>query len=346
MHDRIAPADAAARFGWYRPPAARAAAAAVVLLGCAGQTAAQVDPEALRTQLRAELQQGTFAHYIAGVVNLTERPDVASARYRVDGDERTDVSTFKLPIEFDVLDLGHDRALFVEGAAGYLRTETRVADIVGGGAPALATQVDARVEAVSALAGVGLRLPLLPGLSVEPIAGVGGAYIDSRARYAGPGAPTIAPVLDGIAFNWNATTVNATASLRLSYELDLGRDHALQLASRYSYTRTWTVESTDVAQNADVGTHLLAQRAELSGPTGLELMDESLRWRTTVGHYWLPDDGGTALGFRDYFELGAGLEADVTAFGLPIDKLRVGGAYFIGERLEGWSVGIGVSLAW
>ena len=190
-----------------------------------------------------------------------------------------------------------------------------------------------------------MRIPLAEGLSFSPILDAGFANVDSVADYSGPGATTIGPALNGIAFNWFATLFNASANARLTYERDLGDDFDLELHSRYTHSHSWTIDSTDSAQHFNVASDIVVTRGDLIGPTGLDVFEAPLRWRVFAAHNWFPGDTGDALGFRYYNEFGVALESEVSPLGLPIDLVRISGSYFRSPDVAGWSVGLGFSLS-
>ena len=302
---------------------------------------AQIDRDAFRERLRQELRGG-LAHYASAVIGLTSIPDLAAARYDVDSGEGAEVDTIKLPFEFDLHALEAGGALFFEGSLGYLRAKTVIDDIVG--TPSLATRVDARTEVWDATVGLGLRLAIAEGLSLSPIVDVGVSRIESNARYSGPGAALVRSLLDGIAFNWSATSLDVAVGLRADYKVRIEPGLEIELSTRWSHEHSFALKSTDEAQDFDVTSHFVTSKAQLAGPTGWEPFEEPLRWKAHLAHNWLPGDSGEALGFRYYWDLGLGLEWGIGELGLPVDSMRLTVSRFVGPDLEGWSFGVGFSL--
>ncbi len=303
---------------------------------------AQTLPE-LRDQLRDGLRFG-IGRFSGAVISLNEVPDLATARFEIDQDDGSslELTTFKVPLEFDLVEFGPCDTLFLETGLGYLEADFSTVEfpnaMIG---PSFASS---EISVFSGEAGIGVRQQITDDLSISPIVGLGWSRIESEATYSGPDAATVQQIFDGIVFNWTAKTIDYSAGLRAEYDHHFHNELRIQASSRFVHEHSRTYQSTDVAQDFDVDSNVLPSRAVLSGPTGWEPGDSAVRWLAIGGHTWLPGSTGSALGFHYYSELGAGFEWGAESLGLPIDTVRLTGSYFIGPDVDGWSFGLGVSL--
>jgi hypothetical protein len=61
-------------------------------------------------------------------------------------------------------------------------------------------------------------------------------------------------------------------------------------------------------------------------------------------HSWFTADQTKVLGFEQLSKLGVGLELDVGARDISVERIRLVGRYVFGDNIAGWSLGFGISF--
>ena len=113
---------------------------------------------------------------------------------------------------------------------------------------------------------------------------------------------------------------------------------------RYDLFQSETLHSTDIAQDVSTDSQRLTARLDFTGPTGWEVFESPLGWRTGLGYRRFLGDTGDAIGFDDFIEVGAGLELNVLDRVPLASQFSLSGSLIYGENITGWSLGFGVSF--
>lgn len=314
----------------------RVVVGSMVTLACVTGLRAQTLDE-LRDQVRASTRQAHMNAFLAGFVDQAENLELSSGRLDVDGEGGMELTTINLPVQRDLplADLGTE--LHIEGSLSWFSARVRHEDIWSGAVPGGETSLRTRWQGGSAYLGVGPRLALANQLHLSPLLSGALAYTENVAYYGGPGAAGSATLLDGILFNWHSTSAAIGGALRLDHELPVGDSHRLSSLARYDLRRFQGFHATDSAQEEPETLHRLLLRTALAGPTGATLLERPLDWNAHVAWSRFLGENDDALGFRDYFEIGAGVAMPVTVGGTTL--LTLSGAVMIGEDVSGWSFG-------
>ncbi|WP_428389734.1 hypothetical protein [Mucisphaera sp.] len=295
----------------------------------------------LRRQLSEDLRQIQFVKSLNTLILVSDELELSGVNLDIDGDPDTDLRGFSIP--FSRSFFTNDEAsigVHLEGAIGYATARQQIADIYDGVAPAFATSVDTEWSSFGTIFGAGPTFRLAPGLRLTFIGNVSLGRFENRTDYGGPGRAFSAALADGIAFNWDAVSAGYGGATRIDYQIELAPDYLLETRARYDLRYNHTFSGDDPAQEASERAQILTLRADLSGPTGLELFGQPLRWKATAGYRNFVE--GTLFGVSNYVQLGGGFEIPGV---LPFDTgLNLQAAYITGDSVEGYSLGAGLSF--
>lgn len=321
----------------------RAIARAGFALAAVGVLRAQTIDD-LRAQVRDSVGVARQAAFLAGVIDLSESPQLAAGSLRITPGTDLDVDTWKLPWMDRFAIAGTPTEVRVEAGVGYVVGRSSVADLWSGSLQGGETEVHTRWEGLSGYVGAGPSFELAPDLRLSPILDLSLAYLENHARYGGPGASFTASVFDGILFNWHATSYAVGAAGVLEHEARLAADTSLSSLVRYDVRWFDGIHSTDPAQDIEDDLQRVTLRTEFAAPTGLRLWDGPLHWNAHLGYARFLGLPTSVLGFLDYFEIGAGLETAMPVGGTPFRTMRLSGAVLVGEDVYGWSLGVSVAF--
>ena len=276
------------------------------------------------------------------MVDMTNEQELAASSYWIDDQQHTRILVFGIPYALEQPLAGSPSLKFrIEGSLGYMEATGAIEDAFEGALPGFELGYDARWTAWSALAGAGIVVPVVDGLTVTPLLSLSTSYVRSEASYSGGGAPILGQALDGILFNWSATTVGVGAALRARYQGRIADDIDYEVLTRYDSRLLETVHSTDAAQDFDEITRYLTTRLTVAGPTGLTLGAYPLDWTTHVGYRRFFSDTAEALGFRDFGEVGGTLE--LTGLAWP-SGVTLFASILRGAEVSGWTAGLSLTL--
>ena len=322
-----------------------------LLLATAVPTLAQATFDQVRDELRQSFRETGYASYLATFIHLGVRDELgAASEIRLDDGLRSRYAMirFGAPSELVAFEGGH--RLGLEWELGQLSYTAGQDDIFEGSAPSIATSWRQELTSWSGRLGLWYRHELGEGFYVRPsLAGAGG-YIESKARYGGPGAPTVGPLLDGLIFNWDSRFVGASAEIGFGFErswTSAQAEDGWRFHARTSYQRAWlhSFDATDELQEFDEQVQSVVTTFEQRGPFGIAVWNAPLYWQLFLHNAWFPGSTGDQLGFSWFNEWGAGIELDIESWGLPLGALSFSGSYFQGSDLDGFSIGFGVSLS-
>ncbi|MCB9914952.1 MAG: hypothetical protein H6828_07355 [Planctomycetes bacterium] len=317
-------------------------AALVAALALAPDAGAQ-DLEALRELLRDQLESSHFAGGLLTLVMFSNEFAVTGAQYSIEDGYATELRTLILPWHTTLRPGGADApGLYLEGVAGRITAWQHVDDVWAGDLPGAETEVGTRWRSDSVLAGVGVELPLGEELTLTPIVHLGISHYENDTQYLGPGAATTAALLDGLAFNWDGYAWTRGLAARVDWGRPVGDALELDVVGRYDLRWADSFHESDRAQAFSVRGQTASLHGELSGPTGLRVLDGALGWRATLAERsQLEDD---LFGNRHLVMIGGALELDGTgAWSVPGTAV-LSGAWITGPDLEGWSLGLSWSF--
>ena len=295
--------------------------------------------EDARERLSDQLRSIEFAESLTGLVDLSDSMALNGGRFSLDDGLDTKIRALVFPFRAVLTGpAGLRPGLYVEGAVGYARATQRVDDIFQGILPGFETSVESTTSTWGGLAGIGARFRLRDGLTFTPALDFGAAHLQNRSELDGPLAEELAALLDGIAFNWDATVGLVALATQVDWTRTLGDDYEVRLQARHDTRRVFVVESDDRAQDFNSVHHLATLRADLEGPTPFQFFGLPVGWQTTAGyqHFF-----GLELFDGDgYGTLGAGLRLH-TGKALPLKALIIQSSIQRGRNVTGFRVGVG-----
>jgi hypothetical protein len=97
------------------------------------------------------------------------------------------------------------------------------------------------------------------------------------------------------------------------------------------------VKGSALAQNLNLWSRWRA-------PTGLRALDRPVRYVLEFTYSFFFGDQEDVLGFNHLCSVGAGLELDTGRYLYLAQRIRLIGRYRFGEKVTGWSFGLGISF--
>lgn len=313
---------------------------AVSFLLATGASAQTIDD--IRDSLSNALEDTHFAKGLVGLVLASDELELSGGLLSVesgDSEDDTDIRTFSLPFQRTIDIHKSGPRLYLEGAVGYSNAEQSASDIYDGADPMIETSIKTNWITYGALAGVGLEFDLGEEVTIAPIVNLGIARLENETDYGGPGAAVSAAVLDGIAFNWDAVALSVGTALRAEWDHTISEGYELSIIGRYDLRWTDTIETDDDAQDFSTRSQIATLRGDVTGPTGMQLFERDLNWRTLLGFRHFVE--GDLFEIKDYVTIGGALEMPHTVLDSTVS---VNAALIVGEDLIGYSVGVGVSF--
>ena len=293
----------------------------------------------LQEEIRESLGNTEFASYFAVLGLAASEYELSGGSLEVDG---TRLNRFALPYRRRWLEDDDRLGFYAEGVLGFARAKESAEDIYSGAVPGFETSVEADWTTAGGLVGIGPIVRPAPDLTATWVASVGLAHLESRARYAGPGAAVTQALLDGIGFNWEAWAGTVGSAARLDWTRQLSSALQAEAVLRYDLRWSRTLETDDPAQDFASRLQVLTLRGDLFGPTRWRCYGRTVDWRCYAG--WQRFTEGSLLGETQIFELGAGLELGLPAAIPWLREAVLNGALLLGEELSGWSLGVSFGL--
>lgn len=195
-------------------------------------------------------------------------------------------------------------------------------------------------RAVSAYFGVGWALPMGDRWRAVPGCGLGLSYLENASDYNAVAEVDVAPRTEGVLFNWSAYTALIDASLTIERPRDPDV-LSLGLHARYEWTGTNVFGATSSFQEGGDHSRFLLFRSEVGGPTPWVFHDRPVSWEVFGAWLGMYDIQRESLGFDQFFEVGAALDARV----LPeFPSIHLSGSFIGGPDVRGWSAGLSLAF--
>jgi hypothetical protein len=190
----------------------------------------------------------------------------------------------------------------------------------------------------------GYDIPLGEHLSFLPVLSVGYGSLENNARYSGPLSEQILqPALSGLVFDWDTSAITYGASLGIDYRREFGGFDIEVLSSvSHHYIESINAPNEFVDFRSRVSAFDLAVNS--IHPTPWKMFDNPLSIVGIFGNTRIFGPERDALGFDSFFELGAGIDLDVSARGWKLKSLRFGAKAIFGPDVDGWGLIIGYGL--
>ncbi len=319
----------------------------------------------LLEELRDEFREEGFDSFYQSLGVFGVTPGFSNASYKADGDTIKSIKipyrrTFKEatlclakaqsddPSDYVVTSL--ERSLdpdkntvcakpYGELALSYLRADAEIEEFD----PELesSTGIDIDVEAVSALAGIGLSIPLYDGTVLRPILLGGYSHITDRTTFKGEDGPLLDLLTNRIAFNVDVNNILIGGAVELQYDQRFANDTDLRIQIRYNHLASHGFRASDESLETTNSFGLATANMESSIPTGSTLFSRDLRVVGSIGGAYLPwDQAGNAIDINYLGEIGGGIELRDDTLVTGIEGFRIRVLKVVGDSIDGWKFGL------
>ena len=320
--------------------ALRALTTAYVLLATLLANAQAVDDELIariREQTLENLDaEGLGAGY-AAMLSFAVSPDISAATFYPDAPDGIDdvtLKVYRVPLRHVFDRDGQGPRPFVQGLFAYQYYDAR---FILSAEEAIGAEWRTYGGALTG----GVELPVSERLTVLTGVTAGIGRMRSDADYSGSlGQTVLRPVLEGIAFDWDADARLFGASLGFDYLRPLsGFDLEIRGSATHHYIETYNSSSAFV----EFTSHVTALDVDVNSvhPTAMSLGESPLSLVLLAGGTKVVGPNREALGFDSFFELGAAFEADISTRGWRVRTLRLGAKGIVGNDVRGWSLVFG-----
>jgi len=304
------------------------------------QTATDELIDQLRRDALENLNPDSLGAGYAAMLSLAVSPDISAATFYPDpgaGIDDTRLKVFKLPIRHVFNREGEGVRPFVQGLFAYQTLDAEFNVLID-------ESIRSDWRTVGGALSAGVEIPLREQLSLLTAVTFGIGRLQNEAVYNGAIAENfIQPALAGLAFDWEARAHVYGASIAADYRRKIG-NFDLEVHGSLTHHEVKTYDSSNEFIAFDTGTTTLDIDVNSVHPTSLKLADAPLSLVLLVGNTTFLGPNRDALDFDSFFELGAAIEADVSARGWRIKTLRFGAKAIVGENVTGWSLVVGHSF--
>lgn len=318
-------------------PWALLAAISVSAAGWPLPATAQDDIDAIREQLKADLDGVQVGAGYAAIVDFAVSRDISAATFypdEVEGVSDPKLASIKVPFRFM---LGDDEATTRPFLQGHFAYQTLDADFD----ILLDEQIRSEWKTYGGSISTGLEIVLNDTMKLIPAVSIGYGRIENRADYTGPiGEEFLQPIFTNLLYDWDSNAVMYGGSLGFDHRRNYGPFDVEVLANLTHHRLENTSASTEFAE---VDGHVTAFDLELNAvyPTSWTLGGYPL---AVVGLFGMTNIFGPdrdALGFDHFFETGLGLQSDLSSKGWKMTSLRLGLKAIYGPDVTGWGLIIG-----
>lgn len=297
---------------------------------------AQTELEDARDLLRNELRNSDVGAGYAQMLNFFVDPSISASK--LESDDGTDYDVLKIPLQYTVPINDGRWQLAVRGTLSHARAENAFNIFEG-------EIIDGTWSADSGQLGVGLIVPAGDRLSWIVAGQFGISRLENDADYnGGLSELIIAPVADGVLFNWDTNARVTSLTGGLDYSDRLWGRYDLGVITRYTYSHIESYsESRDMVPfSAETGT--LSAKVELRQPFGSALGERPLFGVAHIGATAFTGPNRKALGFGHFYEIGYSVGVDVSERNRFFRAFSLGYQLNLGSDIDGYSVLIGWDL--
>ena len=315
---------------WSTSPAAVAYCVMAALIAPSLPAHAQDLRGITRAQVTNDLENSNIGAGYAQMLNFFSDPSI-SASY-LEADDGTEYDVFKLPLQYEVPINDRGWQLALRGTLSHATAENTFSIIEG-------ERIEGSWEASSGQLGAGLIVPFTEELSWFVAGQLGVSRLKNEADYRGPISKDIlAPLVDGILFNWDTNATIAGVSGGLDYRQRFADTYNLDLTARYTYSQIDSYsESRDLASfSEDTGT--VSITADLDHPWNMALGNLPLFGTVHAGGTAFTGPNRDTLGFSHFYLLGYSIGIKVGETNRYFDSFSVGAHANFGSDVEGYSL--------
>ena len=168
---------------------------------------------------------------------------------------------------------------------------------------------------------------------------MGISRLESEADYNGPlGEVFIAPIVDGILFNWDTNASIAGITSGLDWKTPVGEASELEVWGRYthSYLSSYSESSDFPSFSEDTGT--VSVSADFTHPWHTALGNTPLFGTAHLGVTAFTGQSRDALGFTHLYLAGYSVDFDISESNRFFNSFSVGAHVNLGNEVDGYSL--------
>ena len=318
-------------------PLALSAVMAVATTPLFAQNSIEDAINAAREQVKDDLRNSNIGAGYAQMLNFFVDPSISASRLDADSEDGTRYDVYKLPLQYAFPANDGEWQLVVRGTLSHASAENKFSLIEG-------EVIDGTWEADSALIGVGALVPAGENLSWFVGGQFGISRLENEADYRGELSEFLAPILDGILFNWDTNARISSLTGGLDYHTRFADQYEVTLNGRYTYSHIASYSESRDLQSFSEDTGTLAASADIEHPWGTSLGDVPLFGVARLGATAFTGPSRKALGFSHFYSIGYSVGLDVAERSRYFEDFTLGAQYNFGKDVDGFSLVFGWQL--
>lgn len=319
-------------------------ASVIVLLSSSPAALAQSIEDFFRQQLRKEAKASNLGGEFQSLTIFDATPGVSAAVFNPDhknNSSDTTIKTAKIPLSFELSPVYADISPYGEATLAYGHLDDTFETYI---LPDAQTKIDGDFYTYSALAGVGITIPVLEWLRIRPIFLAGYSRINGDSHIKGPFSEELEEAASGILTDVHINTMLLGGAFQAIVETPLPDELNLTANARYNHFYARNFNSSDSVLNTQDDFGVFNTAVEFQGPIPLTIAGRETRWITFGGYTYLPGDQKDALDFDSFFELGGGFAIIDPNVVKGVGGLSARGSLIIGPDVNGWSAGMALEF--
>lgn len=290
----------------------------------------------IRDQLGRDVRNSDIGAGYAQMLNLFTDPSISASLLELD--DGVDYNIFKLPLQIELPPSERGWQWILRGTLSKARAEGELSVFEN-------EIIDTRWDATSGELGAGLLIPVSRGLSVFAAGEVGISRLENEAEYNGPlGDIVLAPVADGVLFNWDTNARILSATLGLNQQWKLRERYDLSLNSHYTFSHIASYSESDDLPSFSEDTGTLAAKIDFRHPYAATVADLPLFGVAHLGATAFTGPNRDALDFSHFYEAGYSLGLDLPETSRYFESLSLGYQWNFGGGVDGYSILFGWAL--
>ena len=296
----------------------------------------QSDLDDIRDQIGRDVRHSDTGAGYAQMLNLFTDPSISASVLELDNDR--DYNVLKLPLQIELPPNERGWQWVLRGTLSKAKAEGKLSIFE-------AEVIDTRWDAYSGELGAGVFIPVTEGLSLFAAGELGMSRLENDSDYNGPlGDIILAPVADGVIFNWetNASIYSATLGLRQNWRLR--ERYELSLNTYYTFSHIASFSESDDLPSFSEDTGTLALKFDFRHPYSATVADMPVFGVAHLGGTTFTGPNRTVLGFSHFYEVGYSLGLDLPETNRYFESLSLGYQWNFGSDVEGVSILFGWQL--
>lgn len=298
----------------------------------------QEDIDPLRDSLKSTVDHSGIGSNYAQILTFFIEPDISASTYDVDDEANSRLNIYKFPLQKRFPTNSDGIEIAFRGIASYATLDME-------NSPQTAVAVDSQWKAYSASLGSGLFVPVAYDLTLVAAADLGLSHMKNSSKYNGQQAADIAPIFDGILYNWDTDAWIGSLIFGLDYALQFAENYDLDIKGRYTYSHVASFNGSDEFPSFSGYAQTVSLAADLTHPMGFSLNQNPFSGVAHMGATAFLGDNRDTLGFDSFSEFGYSIKVDISRLDYFVQTLRLGYQWSTGENVTGHTILFGVDFS-